>query len=220
MSNFVFVHGGNVSAQTWNELSKGSFIHTHDGRMWGRVWDLVFPPLLAENHKVYCIDLIDEYETNLTGHVEQVSRLIEERDLKDVILVGHSYGGMIITGVAGGMTDRINHLIYMDAAVPESGQSLFDIIKSGGRDPLSFIGLEPAPPYLEKLHFDDEKIKTLKKTYIRCTKSQFLCVTEVARQKIKAEEKNWDLQEIESSHLPMVEIPDELAKLLIAAVNK
>ena len=220
MSNFVFVHGGNVSTDTWNELSPGSFIHTHDGKMWGRVWDGVFPGVLLYGHRVYCLDLRDEHQCDLTGHVEQVCSLISRYELTDVILVGHSYGGMVITGTAAKMADRITRMVYVDAALPEPGQSLFDILKLSGMDPLSVEGLEPAQAYVEKLNFDPEKIKDTAKTYIRCTKSEFLNVTEIARQKISERKNEWTYRELNSSHLPMVEIPGELAKLLLEAVEK
>lgn len=55
------------------------------------------------------------------------------------------------------MPDRISSLVYLDAALPDPGQSLVDIIVSGGSDPMSFAGLEPAAPYVEKLQFDAQK---------------------------------------------------------------
>jgi len=56
---------------------------------------------------------------------------------------------MVITGVAAKMPNRISRLVYLDAALPDPGQSLFDIIVSGGSDPMSFAGLEPVAPYVE-----------------------------------------------------------------------
>ena len=64
---------------------------------------------------------------------------------------------MVITGVAAKMPGRIGRLVYVDAALPDPGQSLFDIIVSGGSDPMSFAGLEPAAPYVEKLQFKPRK---------------------------------------------------------------
>ena len=72
-----------------------------------------------------------------------------EHDLDAIILVGHSYGGMIITGVAARMPEKISHLVYIDAAYPESGQSLYDLMLSGGQDPSSYAGFVPDPPYVE-----------------------------------------------------------------------
>ncbi|MFZ0035595.1 MAG: hypothetical protein WAK60_11495, partial [Sedimentisphaerales bacterium] len=71
--------------------------------------------------------------------------------------------------------------------LPDPGQSLFNIIVSGGSDPMSFAGLEQAAPYVEKLQFNAQKIKSLPKTYILCTESEFASVTIVAKQKIAAD---------------------------------
>ena len=167
----------------------------------------IIPALKAHNYRVFAPTLKDEHSSNLTGHIEQICTLITENDLKDVILVGHSYGGMVITGVAAKMPDRISRLVYVDAALPDPGQSLFDIIVSGGRDPMSFAGLEPAAPYVEKLQFDAQKIKPLPKTYILCTESEFAAVTHVAKQKIAAAGKEWTYIELPSAIVPIKGYP-------------
>ena len=64
----------------------------------------------------------------LETHVRDVCGCIEAEELNDVILCGHSYGGMVITGVADRMADRIKSLVYLDAFVPENGESLIDLI--------------------------------------------------------------------------------------------
>jgi pimeloyl-ACP methyl ester carboxylesterase len=162
---FVFVHGGNMSTDTWNKLARRDD-YPPGGKLGGKVWNTVIPALKANNYRFFAPTLIDEYETNLTGHIDQICNIIIENDLKNVILVAHSYGGMIITGVADKIPDRISKMVYVDAALPDPGQSLFDIFSSGGKDPLSFVGLEPAPPYVEKLHFDARIIQKILKTYI------------------------------------------------------
>jgi pimeloyl-ACP methyl ester carboxylesterase len=65
----------------------------------------------------------------LETHVRDVAGLIEAEELNDVVLCGHSYGGMVITCVADRMADRIKSLVYIDAYVPEHEQSLIDILK-------------------------------------------------------------------------------------------
>ena len=64
----------------------------------------------------------------LETHIRDVCGCIEAEELNDVILCGHSYGGMVITGVADRMADRIRSLVYLDAFVPEHGESLIDLI--------------------------------------------------------------------------------------------
>lgn len=220
MANFVLVHGGNMTTDTWNKLTHGDPLQTPDGMMGGRIWDPVVPVLSAQNHHVFAPTLEDEHSSNLTGHIEQACSIITRNDLRDVILAGHSYGGMIITGIASRMADRIRHLVYIDAALPDPGQSLFDIIVSSGSDPFSFTGLEPAAPYIEKLQYDAEKIKTMLKTYIRCTESEFKSITDSAKQKISDAKNEWNYIELPTSHVPMASMPEELAQLLLDAAKK
>lgn len=68
----------------------------------------------------------------LQDHIREVCNLITDKDLEKVILVGHSYAGMVITGVASTLPEKLSHLIYVDTAVPESEQSLFDILNAQG----------------------------------------------------------------------------------------
>jgi pimeloyl-ACP methyl ester carboxylesterase len=65
--------------------------------------------------------------TNLDTHIEDVLRLLECERLTDVVLCAHSYGGMVITGVADRAPERLAALVYCDAYVPEDGQSCFDL---------------------------------------------------------------------------------------------
>jgi pimeloyl-ACP methyl ester carboxylesterase len=113
MANYILVHGGWFGA--W-------------------CWDKVVPLLQAAGHSVYTPTLtgLGEQAALLTPdigldtHIQDVVDLIETKDLQQVILVGHSYSGMVITGVADRVPDRIAHLVYLDAVVPRDGQSLAD----------------------------------------------------------------------------------------------
>jgi pimeloyl-ACP methyl ester carboxylesterase len=114
MANYVLVHGGWHGAWCWYK---------------------VVPLLQAAGHHVYTPTLtgLGEQAALLTPdigldtHVQDVVNLIETNDLQQVILVGHSYSGMVITGVADCVPGRIAHLIYLDAAIPHEGQSLADL---------------------------------------------------------------------------------------------
>lgn len=217
-STYVLVHGGNMSTDTWNKLSK-SDDYPPGGLLGGKIWDSIIPSLKAHNHRVFAPTLKDEHHSNLTEHIEQICTLVIENDLEDIILIGHSYGGMVITGIAAKIPERISCLVYVDAALPDPGQSLFDIIASGGSDPLSFTGLEPATPYVEKLQFDPQKVKQLPKTYIFCTESEFASVSHVAKEKIAAD-KEWTYIELPSSHVPMASMPERFSKLILGIAGK
>ncbi len=64
---------------------------------------------------------------DLDLHIRDIAAVLEFEDLHDVVLVGHSYGGMVITGVADRAADRVGRLVYLDAATPINGQSLVDV---------------------------------------------------------------------------------------------
>src|SRR5690606_2460626 len=64
---------------------------------------------------------------NLDTHIADIVNTILWEDLSDVVLVGHSYGGMVITGVADQIPDRLSALVYLDALVPEDGDTLFTL---------------------------------------------------------------------------------------------
>ena len=120
MSTYVLVHGA------W-------------GGSYG--WRKVRPLLIKAGHDVYTPSLTGQGErahlatpqVNLTTHIKDVYNAIWYEDLTDIILVGHSYGGMVVTGVADQMPERIKHLVYLDAFLPENGQSLYDLGGGGPR---------------------------------------------------------------------------------------
>jgi pimeloyl-ACP methyl ester carboxylesterase len=151
---------------------------------------ILFGRIAGAHHYVFAPTLKDEHSSNLTEHIEQVCTLITKHNLKDIILAGHSYGGMIITGVATKMADRISHLVYVDAALSDPGQSLFDVIVSGGCDSMSFAGLEPAAPYVEKLQFDAQKIRLLPKPIFSARKASLLLLLMSPGKKLPLPEKN------------------------------
>jgi pimeloyl-ACP methyl ester carboxylesterase len=107
----------------------------HGAFQTARTWDLVAPRLREAGANVIVATLTglensdDLRETvALDTHIRDVTDLLERDDLSDVTLVGHSYAGMIATGVAEHARERIAHLVYVDALVPEHGQSALDIL--------------------------------------------------------------------------------------------
>jgi len=114
MATFVLVHGAWGGASVWRS----------------------FAPLLREKgHEVFYVSLtglgeryhLGRPETNLSTHIQDVVELAEYEDLHDIVLAGASYGGMVITGVADRIPERIAHLVYLDAFLPRDGQALVDM---------------------------------------------------------------------------------------------
>ena len=146
MATFVLVHGG-----------------AHGGWCYGKV----APLLRRAGHEVHAPTMTGLGErshlvspsVDLDLHIRDIVAVLHYEDLRDVILVGHSYGGMVITGVADRAVDRVGHLVYLDAANPVNHQSLVDIagpyIEAArptgkvvdGVELVLFPGSEPLPNY-------------------------------------------------------------------------
>ncbi|WP_432975334.1 alpha/beta fold hydrolase [Dactylosporangium sp. CA-233914] len=114
MSTFVLVHGG------W----RGGWIYRRTADLLRSSGHRVFTPSLpgcGEHRHLLTGDI------SLSTHITDIVNLVECEDLSSVTLVGHSYGGMVITGVADRVPDRISELVYLDAVVPTSGQAFLDV---------------------------------------------------------------------------------------------
>ena len=111
-----------------------SFVLVHGGGHGGWCWKPVAERLRAQGHVVHAPTLsglgdrrhLLTAQTGLRTHVEDIAALLFHEDLRYVVLVGHSYGGMVITGAADRMPDRIKRLVYLDAAIPVDGERLVD----------------------------------------------------------------------------------------------
>jgi pimeloyl-ACP methyl ester carboxylesterase len=115
MSTIVLVHGALQTAGTW---------------------DLVTPFLRRAGHRVHTPALSGigpdggplTAEITLDTHIDDIVRFLQANDLRHVILAGHSYAGMVITGAAVRIPSRLDHLVYVDAFAPEQGQRAIDFM--------------------------------------------------------------------------------------------
>jgi pimeloyl-ACP methyl ester carboxylesterase len=116
----------------------GTIVLVHGGWHGAWCWTRVTPGLRAAGHAVHEVTLTglgDRYHLRgacegLGTHIDDVVAYLECNQLEDVVLVGHSYAGMVITGVAERAAERIGRLIYLDAFVPEDGRCLFDYLSA------------------------------------------------------------------------------------------
>jgi pimeloyl-ACP methyl ester carboxylesterase len=112
-----------------------TFVLVHGGWHGGWCWQKVIPFLEAAGHSVYGPTLTGlaeraselSPEVGLDTHIQDIVGLLVDKDLQGVILVGHSYGGMVITGVVDQAPERIAHLVYLDTFVPRDGESMVDV---------------------------------------------------------------------------------------------
>jgi pimeloyl-ACP methyl ester carboxylesterase len=181
---------------------------------------------------------------DLMTHVNDVLGVIETEELSDFVLLGHSYGGMVATGVATKIPDRIAQLIYLDAFVPRNGQSLADLVpqqqaagmkekaaQNGGwlvpgnpapedtsPEDLAWVSRHRRPHPLkcmeQRLEFAAEP--SMPRAYIQCMRYPHGPFGQFASR--AKSEKGWKSYEIDSSHSPNVTAPDALMKVLSQAI--
>jgi len=111
----------------------------HGGSLGAWSWAAVIAQLQKMGHQAMAVDLPGRGETpydldriTLAVHVDAVARYIEERDLRDVVMVGHSMAGIIMPGVAVRMPHRIKRLIFVSALIMRDGESPMEVFRGGG----------------------------------------------------------------------------------------
>jgi pimeloyl-ACP methyl ester carboxylesterase len=114
MATYVLVHGAFLGGWCWRDVAAGLRAAGHD----------VFAPTLTGLGERYHLATPD---TDLETNVQDIIGVIDWEDLNDIVLVGHSYAGMVVGGVAGRHGDRIKSIIYLDAHIPRDGMSMVDM---------------------------------------------------------------------------------------------
>ncbi|MCP5395432.1 MAG: alpha/beta hydrolase [Sphingomonadaceae bacterium] len=144
MANFVLIHGAWGGAWSWGSIPER---------------------LMRAGHNVLCPDLpgmgdrVGEKHggITLTDHIEDVVGLIGECSMERFVLVGHSYGGMVITGIASRLGQRIDAICYVDAFLPKDGESLWDVV--GEYEHKSYIDTQKRTPGLCAPIFGEEMLE-------------------------------------------------------------
>ena len=119
MATFVLAHGAWSAAWAWKKMRP----------LFAKAGHTFFSPTytgLGERSHLARPDI------DLTTHIQDVLNVLEVEDLTDIVLLGHSYGGMVATGVADKARSRIGHMVYLDAFAPTDRQSLFDLLGPQG----------------------------------------------------------------------------------------
>jgi pimeloyl-ACP methyl ester carboxylesterase len=181
---------------------------------------------------------------DLTTHITDVVNLLSYHDLSDVVLVGHSYAGMVITGVAARAPERLKLLVYLDAYLPDDGQSELDLWPAQMRDEImagaeAGRGLRP-PPSAAFLGLTDPEMADW--VMARLTPQPLATYTEpvpagnatsaalprvfihctagpttslFGANAAKARAKGWEVLEVPTGHDVMLTAPNELAGMLL-----
>jgi pimeloyl-ACP methyl ester carboxylesterase len=216
---------------------------------WG--WKKMRPLLQARGHALYTPTYtglgerahLASREVGLETHIADVLGTLEFEDLRDVVLVGHSYGGMVATGVADRARARLRRLVYLDAFVPRDGQSLLDLLPADVRERMREaartagdgwrVPPNPVPPdtsetdlawlmprrVMHPLRAFEEPIRltgpegAAPRAYIYCTRIAPGDVFGPFAERARRE-AGWQYLELEASHSPNVTAPEALAALL------
>ncbi|MGW6034905.1 alpha/beta fold hydrolase [Gordonia terrae] len=227
-----------------------TFVLVHGAWHGGWAWDRVAPILRQAGHQVYTPTLsgisdrahLLSRDVGLYTHIRDVASLIEAHDTREVILVGHSYAGQVITGVADRLPDRVSRRVYLDAFVGSDGDAAIDLLPEQvahhyvtSVSDAGFGWLIPTRP-LERLGItEDDDIAWLSPrltphpwlTYtqplqltgaVAGVSAEFIECVDWMRvfqtQAKKAADRGWPCHEIATGHEAMVTAAPELADLL------
>lgn len=221
-----------------------TYLMVHGGWRGGWIYRPLATRLRAQGHIVYTPSLsgCGEHSHQLNGdltlstHIQDIVNLIRWEQLDDVVLVGHSYGGMVITGAADRERQHVRALVYLDAVVPSSGKSFADCYPSLGEvfanaasenqglyvDPIpasSFgVRLEnqalvdslatpfPLAAVTEKLFFTPETLEDLPKTFVLA--EGWAANPYVDNKERFTNDPNWSFHTAPVGHDLMLEAPD------------
>ena len=228
------------------------FVVAHGAWRAGWAWRKVRPLIRAAGHEIFTPthsgqgerEHLSRPEVNLDTHIQDVANVLLCEDLRDVVLIGHSYGGMVITGVAERVADRLSQLVYLDAFVPDDGQSLADLMPDGGqgfrKDAQSTgdgwrVSPNPIPPdtspedqafmrarrlpqsirtFEQPVHLTNPAAAKLRRTYIYCTRNDSGVFTQFATR--FSDDPAWRYREIAASHNPYITVPEQTSELLLS----
>ena len=225
MATFVVAHGAWSAGWVWKKMHSLMVARSHR---------LVRPTYTGLGERAHLANPDIDLET----HIADMLGVLEMEDLTGVNLIGHSYGGMVATGVADRARNRVSQLIYLDAFAPQDGDSVMNLLPSEERaqrqpggdgwriapmtmppdTPAEDVAWcaprrvpQPAQTFQQKLHLQNGPL-TLRRHYIYCTRhppgDRFRPFYE------RAKREGWGTSEIDASHNPHVTCPEVLSDLL------
>ena len=221
MTTYVLIHGGWHGGWVYSEIVARLASHNH------RAIAPSLSGLADRRHLANC-------GVNLNTHIEDITNLLNFEDLKDVVLCGHSYGGMIVSGVCDRVPQRIRARVYLDAYVPKTGDSCWALAGENYREiflaGLSDDGLSSAPPeqllqrdarvtphpfasLVQKIHLTGSIEKVAHKGYLLALDQDRSPFTSVY-QRIR-DAPGWRTVTLNCRHNVMAAMPDEVVNFLL-----
>lgn len=221
----------------------------HGGWCWSRVADR----LRQAGHRVHVPTLpglgdrahLLSPSIDLEAFIQDICQMLEQEDLRDVILVGHSFGGLVISGVVDRLPERIARMVFLDAFLTPPGKSTFDTLPAevvtkledgaattGGIAPprAASLGLtdpadidfvqarltpQPVGTYREPLQLQNSLGNGRPVTYVRCTQPLFPAVAASYAWTREAFGTRWTWADLETGHDAMISAPEAVTAMLM-----
>ena len=233
-----------------------TYVLVHGAWHGGWCYARVAETLRAQGHRVFTPTMTGLGERahlanpsiTLSDHVTDIVNVLRYEDLRDVVLLGHSYGGLVISGVVERVPERVKALVFLDAFVPESGESLQDLVPESQRErqnesaaatggyispiPAKHFQVneadrdyvdaqcvpQPVETMRERLVLTGARERVAHKTYLRAGTYRSLPF-DTARERF-VDAPGWFVDTIAAGHDVMLDAPDELAAALSAAAER
>ena len=228
------------------------YVLVHGAWHGGWCWRYVQERLEAAGHSVFAPSLtglgdrvhLRNPDVNLSTHVTDIVNLFEFENLHDVVLVGHSYAGHVVSWVADKVKDRISHVVYLDAVLPTDGkpflppgvgESRIGDAKDGYLMPVSsmeFLGIpeshhlydwvesrlveHPLPTLMEMVVYENGGPAGLPKTFVRCMQNERMASGAADPVFVMSDnDPEWSYVTLDTGHDLMVTAPEETAEILL-----
>jgi pimeloyl-ACP methyl ester carboxylesterase len=234
-----------------SQSSSKTFVLIHGAWHGGWAWQRVADRLRARGHSVFAPTLTGLGERahllrpgiDLSLHIADVLGVIKYEQLNDFVLVGHSYGGCVISGVAEAVADKIRSIVFLDAFIPDNGESLFDVVQPAVKEVIqgvldrrettvpvrdaaafkvnekdrawvdSLATPQPIRTMTEKIKLIGARDRIAKKIYIRASGYPNVSFDK-AFARVKAD-RGWCAYEVPCGHDVMIDEPERLTEILI-----
>jgi len=195
--------------------------------------------LRADGHEAVAITLTGVAErahlahagVNLETHVADVVAELAVHDISDAVLVGHSYGGMVITAVADRVPQQVDSLVYLDALVPNDGESCWDLVNDEERQwyldvddtgygvrPMPFFDpratAHPLASFLQRIRMTGDLKKFRRRDFVYAMNWPGDSPLRTSYERVRDDE-NWHVHELDGAHNLMRDNPDDLLRILL-----
>lgn len=236
----------------WAEGGMATFVLVHGAWAGADCYGAVAKRLRAAGHTVFTPTLTGLGERahlaspaiTLTTHVRDVAGMLEYKDLYEVVLCGHSYGGMVITGAAAQCAERIRTLFYFDAFLPRDGESLWDIVDDSTRAlyikaqrdspgliapifrprpgaqplPVRQLGPQPLLTFLEPVKLTGREKAIKRRTYVYAEGARPSVFTRFY-EAVK-DDPDWRVRTLAGGHMAMINEPGAFTALLLEELER